>query len=77
MLQSRTKKLLYLNNKINNQRHHKISEVTELSVTVVYYYDFYFMNIRGVIYWEFFFTVMGDFETSISKQKNSKETLKH
>lgn len=54
MLQSRTKKLLYLNNKINNRRHHKISEVTELSVTVVYYYYFYFMNIRGVIYWEFF-----------------------
>ena len=29
---------------------------------------------RGVSYWEFFFTVMGDFETLISKQKNSKET---
>lgn len=29
---------------------------------------------RGVSYWEFFFTVVGDFETLISKQKNSKET---
>lgn len=45
----------------------------EWSVTVVYYYV-YFTNIQVVIYWNFFFTVMGDFETS--NQKNSKETLR-
>lgn len=48
------RKLLYLNNKINNRRHHKISEVMEWSVTVVYYYV-YFTNIQVVIYWKFFF----------------------
>ena len=46
--------MLYLNNKINNQRHHKISEVMEWSVTVVYYYV-YFTNIQVVIYWKIFF----------------------